>query len=169
MPDVLQRAEDPRVAPRGILLGHAHHQTSDLCQHRTTASLFLGTSSWAQSAADASGESCRAWRSWRRHAGGDGPADVRASPTAGVLHRSSGSGRARAHAGCGSPRSGRPWRPAAAGRASRPALPGAYGGTMCARRESLYHRPDLKAPKTVGRAMRHDATKLDGDPRAKAA
>jgi hypothetical protein len=38
MADVLQRAEDPRVAPRGILLGHAHHQTPDLREHaRTTA------------------------------------------------------------------------------------------------------------------------------------
>src|SRR5207244_10809720 len=36
--DILQRAKDPRVAPRGILLGHAHHQTPDLREHaRTTA------------------------------------------------------------------------------------------------------------------------------------
>ena len=39
MADVLQRAEDPRVAPRGILLGHPHDQTPDLREHaRTTAS-----------------------------------------------------------------------------------------------------------------------------------
>jgi len=80
------------------------------------------------------------------------------SQTAAVLHRSSGSGRVRVHAGYGSLRSGRRRRLAAAGRPSRPASPGAFGRrTRRARRESLYHRPDLEAPKAVGRAMRHYA------------
>jgi cold shock protein len=37
MGDVLQRAADPSVAPRGIFLGHAHHQSSDLREYASTA------------------------------------------------------------------------------------------------------------------------------------
>ncbi len=37
MADVLQRADDPRVAPRGILLGHPHHQAPDFREHASTA------------------------------------------------------------------------------------------------------------------------------------
>ncbi len=38
MADVLQRADDPRVAPRRILFGHPHDQSPDLREHaRTTA------------------------------------------------------------------------------------------------------------------------------------
>jgi hypothetical protein len=41
MADILQRADDPGVAPRGILLGHPHHQALDLQEHtRTTAAPF---------------------------------------------------------------------------------------------------------------------------------
>src|SRR5262245_25075301 len=41
MADVLQRADDPRVAPRRVLLSHAHHQTPDLRTHaRATAAAF---------------------------------------------------------------------------------------------------------------------------------
>ena len=41
MANVLQRADDPGVAPRGVLLGHPHHQEPDLCQHAGTTVLPL--------------------------------------------------------------------------------------------------------------------------------
>ena len=69
------------------------------------------------------------------------------------------------HAGCGSLRSGRPRRPAAADRASPRAPPRTFGGTTCrAPRESQYHRPGLTAsfgamrqygPRRRPRAVRH--------------
>jgi hypothetical protein len=41
MPDVLQRAANPRVAPRRVLLRHAHNQPPDLRKHaRTNTSSF---------------------------------------------------------------------------------------------------------------------------------
>ena len=36
MPDILQRALDPGVAPGGILFGHPDHETLDLLEHAPT-------------------------------------------------------------------------------------------------------------------------------------
>ena len=41
MADVPQCAEDPRVAPRGTLLGHPHHQALDLREHASRARRWL--------------------------------------------------------------------------------------------------------------------------------
>jgi len=138
MADVLQFAEDPRVAHVGFSSACAPPTAGSPRPRQDDGGGIACTSISARSAVDATGESCRVWRSWRRHEGGDGPGGGHARPTDGVPPRSGGSGRARAHGGCGFLRSGRPRPPAAAGRASRPARPAVGGATTRrARRESL--------------------------------
>ena len=41
MADILQRTNDPSVAPRGVVLGHQHDQTPDLREHARTAATPL--------------------------------------------------------------------------------------------------------------------------------